>query len=217
MKRKYLPIIALILILLFAVWYPAYAITTRNYGWTLGTYDSKTKTFTTCSTVQYQGNPCRTLDWPVTVSGGTGGGLGQIIAFNDKTSSKNNGYPMVGDDKWIEWINFFQGDVDYVTETLRSESTTANIKTPCLEYHDFANFSRLAELCGGKGDTWSLENQSSTYTKTLRPLQNSYVNTTAVTPGTQVHFYINAQTYSIYGQKLFVTFQNLTDGTIYMN
>lgn len=223
MKRKItLSFIMIAVILLLFVVNVAVAyiyLPSGYYGWLLGTYNYKTQTFSSSSKITNYLNKytVRILGpWKVKVGNGY---VGDILQFNDVNSSEFNGYPNIGQDQWDTWIDFFQGNPTYVKSILNNTSLgySQKIYTPNNGLVVFANFSKLAELCGGKGLSYNTENAYSTYVRTPRPVSTFYATKYAIKPGETINFNITARTYSEYGKSLYVIFENMNDGYKFIN
>ncbi|MHB9094215.1 MAG: PKD domain-containing protein [Eubacteriales bacterium] len=218
MKRKYVLITTLLILICFWFIFPAEAlITTRNYGWILGKYNVSSETFSPPDTsrIYYLKYFCRTIG-PVGINV-DGTRQGEIIAFNDVNDNVNDGYPMVGEEKWDEWIDYFGGTPWYVKAVLNQSLNTKSIKTKSKEDILFANFSELVEKCGGKGLSYDIANGTITYQKTPKPTSGFSAVSYAIKPGQKAVFNISARTFSAYGGVLFITFQNMNDGYKFMD
>ena len=220
MKKKIIWTTSLFLVLFCMVLPPAQAyVSLNNYGFTLGKYDSSTQNFipTNYSVIDYiNGMRCRVLG-PTNVSVSSSV-VGQVITFNDKSTSQNNGYPVIGEEKWDEWINYFDGENAYVKKMLLKSLNTKSISVPGRPSKVFANFGELANFSGGAGVDISTANAELVkYQKTPKPWASLTVAPSVIKPGEKVKFTINAKTFSAYGKALYINFTNNNDGYKFVN
>lgn len=184
------------------------AIETRNYGWTLGKYDTTKKIFTPSDTDEFPWAYTSTVNmrvrtigpWSVNQNSSTNR-VGSIISFVDKNRPEDNGYPMVGEPQWDQWITQFKGNGSFVKSAL----DTWSIDTPSGRFK-FANFSQLVELCGGKGVSYSIEKASSYYLSSELPYATLLANKTAVKAGESVTFTIRGQSNTYYSPFIDLSF-----------
>lgn len=203
-----------LLVLLFALFFiilPAHAaIETLTYGWTLGKYNATTKTFSpsNISELYWNNMTVRTIGpWSINVEGSR---QGSVIAFVDKNSTVDNGYPMVGKDQWDSWITFFKGNAAYVKSAL----DTWNIVTKTAGTKTFANFAQLAELCGGKGGAYDVANASSIFYRSDPPYSTLTADKTSIVAGENVTFTIKGQTNTYWNQYMQISFAGAGQGLI---
>lgn len=203
MKKLLSVFLATMIFVLFLSSMAAAAIETRNYGWNLGKYDTMKKIFTPSDTtsINWNGMTVRTIGpWNVNQNTSTNR-VGSIISFVDKNKPADNGYPMIGEPQWDQWITQFKGNSSYVKSALN----TWNIDTNSGRFK-FANFSQLVELCGGKGQTYNISNASSVYLSSEPPYATLLANRTAVKAGESVIFNIRGQSNTFYSQFIDVSF-----------
>ena len=135
-----------------------------HYSWVLGTYNSATQTFSPSDTTILNWNNMSVRTIGPTAAWVDSKQEGAIVSFVDKNSSANNGYPMVEQSQWQDWINLFGGGSNsaFVLQNLKSWYFPDNNKT-------FANLSQLAELSGGKGLSYSVNDGLIIYGKSDPP------------------------------------------------
>lgn len=215
MKRKI--IIGLFVMILLQIYLisPVYAaIETSNYSWTLGKYNTSTKIFSPSNTsiINWSDMWVRTIGpWSI-YNGADGTRQGTVISFVDKDKPNDNGYPMVCQDDWDEWITYFNGNPIFVKLALNKWS----IKTgDNFTWKTFANFSQLVELCGGKGISYNISNSSSNYVRGYPPVASLTASSTAVKVGQPFKLFIKAQSYTYYYQ--FIDMELTGAGNTYIN
>lgn len=183
---------------------------TRNYGWTLGKYDTVKQAILPSNTSSFwwNGMNVKTIGpWSVNVGGSR---VGSVINFVDINRISNNGYPMVGEPQWDEWISFFKGNPNFVKDNLN----TWDIDTFAGRYK-FANFAQLVELCGGKGGDFSVSGAWSNFYRSNPPYTTLLADKTQVNVGDTVTFTLKAQTNTYWGQYLDISFAG--GGKSYIN
>ncbi len=194
------------------------AIETRNYAMQLGKYDPVTETFSPSNTYELQWNnmTVRTIGpWSIYVEGNR---VGSIINFVDKNRPKDNGYPMVGDDHWDAWVDFFKGNKKYIlgdpAKNIPGALTTWYVRTPIGQVR-FANFSQLVELCGGRGVSYSIKDASSVYIRSNPPTSTLTPDKWSVQAGDTVTFSLQANSSTEFYQFIDANFSGA--GTTYIN
>lgn len=136
---------------------------------------------------------------------------GTIVSFVDKNTSENNGYPMAEQSQWDDWINLFGGgsNSSFVLKNLKSWSFDFNNKT-------FANLSQLAELSGGRGLSYSVENAMIIYGKSTGPTAKITPSRYSCKVGESITFNLSARNYALAYHFVDMTFKD-DKGGIYLN
>ncbi|MFZ3171543.1 MAG: PKD domain-containing protein [Carboxydocellales bacterium] len=200
------------------------SIETPNYSFKLGRYDKAIDTYHVGAGRVFWDNEWKKGDywtdgpWSIYVGGTpTLGGkrVGSAIAFSDILTNSNNGYPLVGSDKWGEWVDVFGGERGYVLGQLNSKwkHLAWEIKTPIYGNKYFANISDIVVLCGGKGGDFNVKEMYSTFSKSTAPTSSLTASKTAVKAGESVTFTIKGTTNTYYNQYMLVSFAGA--GTTY--
>lgn len=187
-----------------------------NYGWTLGKYDSKTKTFSPSTTSIFQWDISTGKSMFVRTIGPTsvwvdGAREGTIVSFVDKNSSVDNGYPMVEKSQWNAWITLFGGGSNsaFVLKNLQSWYFDYNGKT-------FANLSQLAELSGGRGLSYSVTEGLLIYGKSTGPTASITPTRYSCKVGESITFNLSATNKALSYHFVDMTFKD-DKGNTYIN
>lgn len=188
---------------------------TPTYGFKLGKYDPATNKYHVGSGTTYWNDRQYWTDgpWAIYVDGVR---EGSVINFSDYLLNTDNGYPLVGSDKWDQWIAVFGGEPGYVKGQLNSPNKDLSweINAPYGKKY-FANLSDIAVLSGGKGGTFDTKKMFSNFYKSTAPTSSLTADRTAIRAGESVTFTIKGTTNTYYNQYMYVSFAGA--GTTYIN